>query len=537
MNGVFNDSAAQSGRRMNPWLVLALICIPVFIGSLDLTVVSAFLPELIVDLELPLQTQLDDAAWIVSAYLLAYAVSLAVTGRISDLIGRRRVYVACLLIFIVGSILVAEAHLLPTDILYSIYRRLGQFPDPGMVNLQAIIFGRVVQALGAGALIPVSLALVADLFPASSRARPLGVIGAVDTLGWVLGHLYGGIFVQQIPWQGLFWVNVPLSLFALVVVLYALRNVPQHRAEGRFDWLGALLLIGALVAFNIGLGGANIDVSVSTSIDNLAVLPQSATWLLPLSALLLVLFVLVERRVRDPLIDLKLFRSRNLSAGSLTNLFVGYCLFIGLVIVPILVNVRVESEANLRSAALQVGLLLSALTVPMALAAFPGGWLSERIGNRTTTLIGLGLAAIGFLMIRLTWTIEITDPLIIVEMIIIGIGIGLTFSPISAAVIDSAPDDERGVASALVLLLRLLGMTISVSSLTTFALQRVNVLAAAELGQGVTDPIQYANTFATITVGVLGELGLIGAVVAGLAMISASFMGNERVTDENVQAR
>src|SRR5690606_25808076 len=117
-----------------------------------------------------------------------------------------------------------------------------------------------------------------------------------------------------------------------------------------------LLLIGALVTFNIGLGGANIDVSVSTSIDNLAVLPQSATWLLPLSALLLGLFIFVEGRVRDPLIDLKLFRSRNLSAGSLTNLFVGYCLFIGLVIVPILVNVRVESEANLRSAALQVGL-------------------------------------------------------------------------------------------------------------------------------------------------------------------------------------
>src|SRR5690606_27254828 len=139
----------------------------------------------------------------------------------------------------------------------------------------------------------------------------------------LLGHLYAGIFVQHIPWQGLFWVNVPLSLFALVVVLYALRNVPQHRAEGRFDWLGALLLIGALVTFNIGLGGANIDVSVSTSIDNLAVLPQSATWLLPLSALLLGLFIFVEGRVRDPLIDLKLFRSRNLSAGSLTNLFVG----------------------------------------------------------------------------------------------------------------------------------------------------------------------------------------------------------------------
>jgi MFS family permease len=533
MNGVLPNAATASGRRMNPWIILALICIPVFIGSLDLTVVSAFLPELIVDLELPLQTQLDDAAWIVSAYLLAYAVSLAVTGRISDIIGRRRVYVVCLLIFVIGSILVAEAHTLPTDFLYSIYRRFGQFPDPGMVNLQAIIFGRVVQALGAGAMIPVSLALVADLFPPAHRARPLGVIGAIDTLGWVLGHLYGGIFVQQIPWQGLFWVNVPLTLFALVAVLFALRNVPQQRTPGRFDWLGALLLVGALIAFNVGLGGANVDVSVNTSMESLTVLPSNAAYLLPLSLVLLILFIVVERRVRDPLIDLRLFRSRDLSAGSLTNLFVGYCLFIGLVIVPILVNVRVESESNLRSAALQVGLLLSALTVPMALAAFPGGWLSERIGNRTTTLIGLSLALVGFVLIRITWTIEITDLWIILQMVIIGVGIGLTFSPISAAVIDSAPDDERGVASALVLLLRLLGMTISVSSLTTFALQRVNVLAAAELGAGVADPLQYANTYATITVGVLGELGLLGAVVVVIAILAASFMSNRTQPAEN----
>ncbi|MBZ0287983.1 MAG: MFS transporter, partial [Anaerolineae bacterium] len=137
------------------WLILAVICIPVFVGSLDLTVVSAFLPELIIELQLPLQTALDDAAWILSGYLLAYTISLTFMGRVSDLIGRRSVYIICLLIFMAGSILVATSGDWPTQFLYSIYRRLGERPDIAYVNLQALIFGRVVQALGAGALVPV----------------------------------------------------------------------------------------------------------------------------------------------------------------------------------------------------------------------------------------------------------------------------------------------------------------------------------------------------------------------------------------------
>ena len=175
-------------RITNPWVVMAFIAIPVFVGSLDLTVVSAFLPELLTELNIPFDTGLDNASWIVTGYLLAYTVSLTFMGRLSDLIGRRGVYIACLMTFIAGSVIVAVAHQAPTDMLYAFYRRMGERPDPAMVNLQVIIFGRVVQALGAGALVPVSLALVGDLFPPDQRARPLGLVGAIDTLGWVLGH-------------------------------------------------------------------------------------------------------------------------------------------------------------------------------------------------------------------------------------------------------------------------------------------------------------------------------------------------------------
>jgi MFS family permease len=513
-------SLAKTKTDVNPWVVLAFIALPVFIGALDLTIVSAFLPEIIVQLELPLQTGLDDAAWVVSGYLLAYAVSMTFMGRVSDLIGRRGVYIACLVIFIIGSVMVAMAHQWPTDIIYSIFRRLGERPDRNSITLLAIIIGRVVQALGAGALVPVSLALVGDLFPPERRAQPLGIIGAVDTLGWVLGHLYGGVLVQFMRWQGLFWINVPLSLLTMGLVWWALRNVPVNRAEGRFDFLGTILIVGALICLNLGLG-ASIEVSSSTaSFDELSSAPPYSGILLIVGLMMFVGFILVESRVRDPLINLRMFRQRNLSAGSLVNLFIGFCLMIGLVSVPILVNVRLEDASQITEGALQVGLLLSALTVPMALAAIPGGWLSERIGYQKTTLTGLILALIGFTLIWQTWTLDIDNLWVIIQMAIVGVGLGLTFSPISASVINAAREHERGVASALVIILRLIGMTVSVSWLSTLSLRRVTQLAT-EQNIGNVDPMQAIELYANITIRVLAEIGLIGAIVCLIACIPA----------------
>lgn len=517
--------------QLNPWLVLAVMCVPVFIGALDLTVVSAFLPELIVELELPLQTALDDAAWILSGYLLAYTVSMTFMGRVSDLIGRRTVYVICLVIFLLGSVLVATAGGGPTDFVYSIYRRLGQRPDIAYVNLQVIILGRVVQALGAGALVPVSLALAGDMFPPERRARPLGLVAAVDTLGWVLGHLYGGLMVQVMPWQGIFWINVPLTLITIGLVIWSLRGMPQKRISGRFDFIGAALIVGALVALNLGLGG-NVDAAASAgSFEDLSPLPPYFGPMMILTVVFLAGFIWVERRVRDPLVNLNMFRRRNLSAGAVANLFIGFCLVIGLVSVPILVNVRQEDVTMLAEAALQVGLLLSTLTIPMALAAVPGGWLTDRIGYRNTTLIGLGLAIVGFLAVWQTWHLYVPDAVIAVEMAVVGVGLGLTFAPIGTSVINAAREGERGVASALVIILRLIGMTVSVSALTTLSLNRVNALAAAAIGGTTTiDPMQAVDLYANITVEVLAELGLIGAIMCALACIPALLLRHDDPT-------
>jgi filamentous hemagglutinin family protein len=567
MTATARPAATSNPAVARPWLILAMICLPVFIGSLDLTIVSAFLPEVILDLGLPLQTTLDDAAWIVTGYLLAYAVSMMFMGRLSDLIGRRKVYVACLIVFMIGSVLVATSHLWPTDFLYSIFRRLGQRPAREEITLLAIILGRVVQALGAGALVPVSLALVSDLFPKNRRAQPLGFIGAVDTLGWVLGHLYGGILVNWFAtqsagftqlltslgldwpppnWHTLFWINVPLTLLALVFVLVAMRHVKEERGTGRFDLLGTLLIAAAFIALIVGLG-ANTELDPTlASFEDASPLPPYAVPVLLLALGCFIAFIVVESRVKDPLIDLRLFRRRNLASGALVNLFIGFCLMIGLVIVPILVNVRETSvietapavtdpaqlpatpleddDHTLADAALRVGILLSALTVPMAIAAIPGGWLSDRFGYRAATSIGLGLALVGFVLVYQTWTLELSDTVIALQMVLVGVGIGLTFSPISAAVINTAPEDQHGVASALVIILRLIGMTVATSSLTTLALNRINALSISSINVDISaagGAEAFIAAYAGITVQVLGEVALIGAGLCALGLLPA----------------
>lgn len=512
-------------QNVNPWLVMAFMAIPVFVGSLDLTVVSAFLPELIAELQLPFDTGLDDASWIVTAYLLAYTVSLTFMGRLSDLLGRKWVYIICLSVFIIGSIWVAVAGGYPTDALYSFYRRLGERPDIAYVNLQVIVIGRVVEALGAGALVPVTLALVGDLFPPTKRARPLGFVAAMDTLGWVLGPVYGAVFLQIMNWQGLFWMNVPLTLISIVFVLYALRDVPQVRVKGRFDYLGTGLIVGALSCLSIGLG-ASMDISGSLSIEDLTPLPDYAAPVLLLGAIMFVGFIFVESRVRDPLINLNMFRRRNLWSASIVNLLVGYCLFIGLVSVPVLINLRAADITELTNTALDVGLMLSTLTIPMAIAAVPGGWLAERIGLRYSIILGLTLSFVGFLLVYLTWTVDISNVAIALQMAIAGTGIGLTFSPVSTAIINSAYDAERGVASALVIILRLIGMTVSVSSLSSLMIYRVNVLATdaastATDATGAFDTTNFMVAYTDSAVQVLGEMGLIGAVLSAIAIVVA----------------
>jgi EmrB/QacA subfamily drug resistance transporter len=491
----------------NPYVTLSLICFAIFLGAVDLTVVSAVLPKIMLDLRISIDTELHRAAWTVSGYLLAYTLSMAFMGRLSDLLGRRWIYLVCLVIFIVGSIIVAAA---PT--------------------LEIVVFGRVVQALGAGAMVPVGMALMSDIFPPAGRAAALGAIAAVDTAGWMVGHLYGGVLMRFFDdWRLLFWINVPLGVIALALTWLALRDLPTTRIAGRFDWIGTLLICGSLTALNIGLA-AGAELGATDFYGERIGPPPYALPLVLLALALLGGFVWWERRAPDPLLDLDLFNVRGVGAACAINTLMGFALALAITNVPLFINTRLAllnptDPDILRIAAWDAGWMLSALTLTMALAAVPGGRLT--VWNvRAITLIGLGLGLLGFALMS-TWSGNVGYLPMGVHLVLAGLGLGLALAPVADTVIAAAPDDRRGSAAALVIALRLIGMTVGVAVLTLWGVQRQDLLRRS----GATDPLATsdpARFLLDIAAQVVGETFLFGAGALLIGLMCALVLPGKR---------
>src|SRR5688572_20286546 len=215
----------SSQRRL---VLLASASAGVFLGALDQTVVATLLPPIIQQLEIPF-TRLDDAAWIVTAYLLGYTVALPVVGRLADLHGRIGVFISCLLVFVVASI---GCGLAPT--------------------LEWLIAARTVQAAGGGALLPIALALAGDLPEAGRRSVALGLVAGLAEAGGVLGPLYGALIVQWLDWRWVFYLNLPLGLLILAGLGRSRAAAPAAGGSA-FDVRGAVLLTATLSALTLAL--------------------------------------------------------------------------------------------------------------------------------------------------------------------------------------------------------------------------------------------------------------------------------------------
>lgn len=501
------------GKPSRP-LILALISVPIFIGALDLTVVSAVLPHVIYDLEIPVQTNLDDAAWLVSGYLLSYTLAMTFMGRLSDLYGRRRIYLLSLLVFALGSYLVATGEGWPTAWLQrGLYLLFQQRTDPARITLHVLIAARMIQAFGGGAMVPVGMAMVGDLYPEGERGKPLGVIAAVDTAGWVVGHLYGGIVVRYYDWQTIFWLNLPVCALSFLLIWRVLRSIDDPVREGRMDWLGAGFIVVSLTAMILALG-TRVESSATIGGEQGAGFPAYAAPLLAGSIVFLGLFIWRQAWAEWPLVPLGLFRRSNYAVASLANFFVGFSLFVAIANVPLFINTLVAP--SLRQGAWDSGWMLSALTVPMAAAAIPGGWWTARAGYRKPTIIGLVLALTGF-SFMMRWQSDTSYWTMAPHLILTGIGFGLTIAPLAAAVVDAARARERGTASAMVIIFRLVGMTLGVSSMTAYGLERADRLSASLLEPGA-DLLEVARVGMRVAERVIQETFIIAGLVCLLAI-------------------
>jgi len=494
---------AENESGGSPWLVLAVLSVGVILAALDLTVVVAILTAIMDDLNITV-TEIDKGAWIVSAYLLAYTVTMPFMGRVSDVYGRRGVFLGALLVFVAGSLLGAIATTLPM-----------------------MIAARAIQALGGGAMVPVSMAVVGDLFPPKKRGMALGIIGAADTAGWVIGPLYGSFMLKFISWHAVFWINVPLGLISAAIIFFALKpikNLNKQKGTRRIDYLGFALLAASLTFLTLALGGGKETTALSgASLEDIDKNPLRE-FQIPLiigAVLAMALFIFVELKVKYPLLNLRTFRHRAYSAANAVNLIIGGVLIVGLVGIALFVNTT-DTSTTLVDISFHSALALAPMTLGMALGAIGGGWLSDRFGYRWVTVGGL-LMAIGGFVLMYNWDIHWKPPADLLNLFpgagLSGVGFGIVIAPVGSAVIDWAEHEDIGVAAALVLILRLVGMTIGIAAVTSWALNRYNELKPknikiAELtGDMLRLPLAQVVTEMFLAAAVIAAIGLIPALL------------------------
>ena len=490
----------MSRRTPSPRTILWIVGFGVFVAADDLTVVSTMLRPIISDLGIILPDGLDDAAWIVNAYLIAFVAVMPFMGRLSDILGRRRVFVASMTLFGIGSVVIALS-----------------------TSFAPFLVGRVLTALGGGAMVPVGLAIVADAYREERRARALGVLGAIETMGWVWGPLYGALIVRFLTWRWQFWLNIPLALFGIIASWWALSGHDQRR-RSRIDWIGVVTLTTALVSLNVALLGS-AEIQSVTGLDELTGGSDAyLRWFFVVAAVATVAFVLRQRRATDPLVDFSLFRGRNLTTAVIVNFLVGAALVIAMVDVPLFVNVV---EIDLERSAVIAGWVLSALTAAMAAASYLGGRYTESTWYRPPVVVGLGTATVAYVVIGLTWDVDISYVWMGVQLALLGIGFGLVIAPTSAAVVDEAPPDRRGTAAGLVVMLRLVGFSVGLSALTAYGLWRFNQLRDTLVLPPIGDPgFQEAleRGQAELTTSALSETLLAAGVVVAVGLLATAWM-------------
>jgi MFS family permease len=495
--------ATQAGRSPSPRAILWAVGFSVFVAADDLTVVSTMLRPIIGDLGLKLPDGLDDAAWVVNAYLIAFIAVMPIAGRVSDVIGRRRTFVFAYIVFMVGTIWI-----------------------PLTNSLGPFLVGRVLTAIGGGAMVPVALAVVGDVYSEAKRARALGTLGAIETLGWVWGPLYGAMLVRFFDWRLQFWLNVPLAIVGLAAVWWALAEHDRPERTTRVDWLGAGLLTTALVSLNLALLGS-AEVQSVQGLDQLTGNGGTDLRLLyPVALVAGAAFVWQQRRSAHPLIDRGMFGSgalggRSVHAALIVNFVVGAALVIAMVDVPLFVN---AIEVDLERSAVVAGWILSALTVAMAVMSYVGGRLTERTWYGPPIVLGLVAATVAFATMGFTWGADTPYPLLAIQLAVLGAGFGLTTAPTTSAVVDHAAPEHRGSAAAVVMVVRLLGLSVGLSALTAWGLARFNALRGDIELPPLTDPgfeAALQDASAELTSTSIAETFLATAALLGFGLVIA----------------
>jgi EmrB/QacA subfamily drug resistance transporter len=420
-------TARANAARSNPWLVLVLVCLAQFMVVLDATIVNVALPTIQQDLDM----SDTDLQWIVNAYTLLFGGFLLLGGRAGDLAGRKRIFLAGLVLFTSASLLCAVAQ-----------------------GATWLIMTRGLQGLGAALVSPAALSIVTATFTeGAERTKALGVWAAIAVGGGAVGLLLGGILVDLLSWPWIFFVNVPVGIVAFLV---SLRFVPESRdehAHKSFDVAGAVAVTAGLIMLVYG-----IVRSAESGWGSGEVLG-----ILALAAVLLVGFVVIEHRSAEPLVRLSIFSVRTVRGANVGMLVIAMGLF-AMFFFNTLFLQRVLGYSPLES-----GLAFLPFTAGIIIGSVASQSLIPRLGAREVPVIGLVIAVIGMLFFLRLSPDSTYVPDILPGIMLASVGMGLTFVPVTLIATSGVPVDDAGLASGLFNTSQQVGGALGLALLSTFA--------------------------------------------------------------------
>ena len=403
------------------WWTLAAMCFALFMIMLDNTVVNVALPSIQRDLH----ASISSLEWTVNAYTLSFAVLLVTGGRLGDLFGRRRMFLFGVVTFALSS------------------AAIGFSPNDAW-----LVGGRAIQGIGAAFMMPGTLSIISNAFPAHERGKAIGTWAGVSAMALAIGPVFGGFLVQNVSWQSIFFLNLPVAATAVVVTLFATHESRDETVERVVDIPGVAAITIGLTALVIALVESN-----AWGWGSLRTISLLAT-----AAVGLVAFAVIERRVRAPMVDFSFFRSRSFFGANVVAFIVSFAMLAMFFFLALyLQNVEHYSP-------LQAGVRFLPATAMIIIAGPLAGRLTDKIGPRVLMTAGLTVVA-GSLFWQSYLDVGTPFGFLIGAFVLMGLGMGFVMSPMSTAAMNAVEATKAGVASGILSMSRMVGGTFGVAVL------------------------------------------------------------------------
>ncbi|HEX5165903.1 MAG TPA: DHA2 family efflux MFS transporter permease subunit [Thermomicrobiales bacterium] len=455
-----DDAMMRQGGSQNPWLVLIVLCAAIFMLLLDTTIVNVAQREI----QIGLGADLSEIQWVLDSYILTYAVLLLAFGRMGDIFGRKRLFVIGMSLFTAASALCGASSWLGDLV--------------GVSGVNALIAARVLQGLGGAFMMPQTLSLITVVFPAEKRGAAMGIWGGIVALGAVVGPIIGGLIVTNYAWEWVFLINIPVGIVAVIATLAIVPESVDPLASRKIDWGGVILsgfgIFGIVFALIEGNNWGWTDPAI--------------VGLFVVGLVLLAVFVWWESRAVDPIMKIELFRLRNFWVGNVIAFVVAFGML------GIFFPMTLFLQGVLGMTPIRAGLTMTPMSVMIMFAAPMAGRLSDKIGARWILTSGLLLMTGGILFIISRIDLETDWKSLAPALIVTGLGMGMTFAPMTAAAMREVPPRIAGSASGILNTTRNVGQVLGIAVLGSLLQSEVashtrTELESVPLDSGVRDQI------------------------------------------------